>query len=123
MLLNRAMSVMMSDMKTKTVSKKPTSKRAKPTSAANRRSFTVRELNRQPQAVLNAARRNGGVHVQSRTGERFLLKPDPAASPPAESAVQEHLKQIRDLHARMKADGMGFTAEGWEVFSKMLAGE
>lgn len=115
---------MMSDMKTKTISKKPTSKRAKPASAANRRSFTVRELNRQPQAVLNAARRNGGVHVQSRTGERFLLKPDPVpvALPQVDARADFH-QQLKELHERMRADGMGFTAEGWEFFSKMLAGE
>lgn len=112
------MSVMMTDMKTKTVSKKSAKRSPVPT----RRTFTVRDLNRQPQAVLNAARQFGKVHVQSRTGERFELKPEMAKPIPQES-VREHLDRLKALQARMRADGQGFTAEGWETFSKMLAGE
>ena len=110
---------MMSDMKAKTVSKKSN----KRTPASSRRTFTVRDLNRQPQTVLNAARKFGKVHVQSRTGDRFELKPEPANTTSHESAVRDHLDRLRALHERMRAEGQGFTAEGWETFSKMLAGE
>lgn len=116
---------MMSDMKTKTVAKK-TARRPAAKVAAPRRVFTVRDLNRQPQAVLNAAREAGGVHVQSRSGERFLMKLDPAAK----SAVSdvEHRRafheRLKYLHARMsKAGSSGITEEGWDTFSKMIAGE
>lgn len=115
---------MMTDMKTKVVAKK-TACRPAAKAAAPRRVFTVRDLNRQPQAVLNAAREAGGVHVQSRSGERFLMTPDPEAEP--RMSDLEHRRafheRLRELHARMKAEGMGFTAEGWDTFSKMIAGE
>ena len=114
---------MMSDMKPKAVAKKLARRPA--AKASPRRVFTVRDLNRQPQAVLNAAREAGGVHVQSRSGERFLMTPDPESEP--RMSDQEHRRafheRLRELHARMKAEGVGYTAEGWETFSKMIAGE
>ena len=118
---------MMSDMKTKPVAKsakKTASSRAAKTAAGSQRDFTVRDLNRQPQVVLNAARASGGVHVRSRTGERFLVKPDPK---PVETSDEEYrdsfTKRIEALHEQMRKTGQGFTAEGWETFSKMIAGE
>lgn len=115
----------MSDMKTKAAAKKSVRRRAV-APKAKQRVFTVRDLNRQPQAVLNAARKAGGVHVQSRNGERFLVKPDPEANSAVISDVEYRRafhERLRELHARMKAEGMGFTAEGWETFSKTIAGE
>jgi hypothetical protein len=116
---------MMTDMKTKAAAKK-TVRRPAAKAAALRRVFTVRDLNRQPQAVLNAARKTGGVHVQSRSGERFLVKPDPEVK----SALSEveHRRafhsRLKELHARMREAGSsGITEEGWGIFSKMIAGE
>jgi hypothetical protein len=124
-LPKKQMSVMVSDMKTKTTTKKA-SRRPAAKVAAPRRVFTVRDLNRQPQAVLNAARKAGGVHVHSRSGERFLMKLDPAAK----SAVSdvEHRRAFHErlklLHAQMREAGSsGITEEGWDTFSKMIAGE
>ncbi|MFN0077083.1 MAG: hypothetical protein ACKVY0_11470 [Prosthecobacter sp.] len=112
-------------MKAKAAAKKA-SRRPAAKVAAPRRVFTVRDLNRQPQAVLNAARKSGGVHVHSRSGERFILKLDPAAK----SAVSdvEHRRAFHErlklLHARMREAGSsGITEEGWGTFSKMIAGE
>ena len=113
---------MMSDMKTKTATKK-TARRPAAKAAAPRRVFTVRDLNRQPQAVLNAARKAGGVHVQSRSGERFLVKPDPVPGSSQADSREEFHRDLMKLHEQMRADGMGFTVEGWETFSKILAGE
>lgn len=115
---------MMSDMKTKAATKK-TARRPAAKAAAPRRVFTVRDLNRQPQAVLNAARESGGVHVKSRSGERFLMTPAPESEPRMSDLEYRRAfhDRLRELHARMKAEGMGFTAEGWETFSKMIAGE
>lgn len=118
------MSVMMSDMKTKSVAKKSAKRAgAQPTI---RRTFTVRDMNRQPQAVLNAARKLGKVHVQSRSGERFSVEPDPeqkSGAPDVEYRRAFH-DRIKDIHERMrKAGSLGITAEGWDTFSKMIAGE
>ncbi len=118
------MSAIMSDMKTKATAKKA-ARRPVAKVAAPRRVFTVRDLNRQPQTVLNAARKAGGVHVHSRSGERFLVKPDPEPKPAISDVEYRRAfhERLRELHARMKAEGMGFTAEGWETFSKTIAGE
>lgn len=67
------LSVMMSDMKGKAASTQVVRRQVAAPMEPNR-VFTVRDLNRQPQAVLNAARKAGGVPVRSRSGERFLVK-------------------------------------------------
>lgn len=115
---------MVSDMKSKTTAKKA-SRRPATKVAAPRRVFTVRDLNRQPQAVLNEARKKGGVHVHSRTGERFLMTSDPEVKSATSDVEYRRLfhKRLKELHARMRADGQGFTAEGWEHISKVIAGE
>lgn len=113
---------MMTDMKAKTVAKKP----AKRSTAAACRTFTVRDMNRQPQAVLNAARKLGEVHVKSRTGERFVLRPDPEAKSAASDIEYRRAfhERLKDIHARMgRAGSPGITAKGWDTFSKMISGE
>lgn len=119
------MSVIMSDMKTKTSAKKTVMRRTAAPKAAGR-TFTVRDLNRQPQAVLNAARKMGGVHVRSRSGERFIVRPDPEEKPGLSDVEYRRAfhERLKDLHARMRKEGsQGITAEGWDTFSKMIAGE
>ncbi len=116
------MSAIMADMKTKPAAKK-SARHAASAPVAPRRVFTVRELNRQPQSVLSAALKLGGVHVQARSGERFILKPDPVPQPETNSREEFH-HRLKEMHARMSAEGSdGFTAEGWETFSKIIAGE
>ena len=114
------MSVMMSDMKA-TV-KTPVRRAVKPV-AEKREYFTVRDMNRQPRAVLDAARAAGGVYIRTRSGERFLLRLDQEQPRTPESAVPGHLERLQMLRERLQADGQGFSAEGWKTFSKILAGE
>lgn len=116
------MSVIMTDVKMKT---KPARKHARRKPAAVQATFTVRDLNRRPQVVLNAARKLGRVDVQSRSGEKFTLKPE--RTEPQQSDLEhreEFHRQLKAMHAKMREEGStGFTAEGWEIFSKMIAGE
>ena len=115
------MSDIMTDMKTKTAPKKKSVKRR--AAPVVRDTFTVRDLNRQPQVVLTAARKLGRVVVCSRSGEQFTVQPRPV--PRADSATRaDFLDRVKQLHASMRAKGYtGFTAEGWETFSKTIAGE
>lgn len=108
----------MSDMKVKLAS----TKSAEP-KAPVRDTFTVRDLNRQPQTVLSAARKLGRVHIQGRSGERFLIQPEPSATTEP-STREDFLARIRKLHDEMgKAGSTGFTASGWKTISAAIAGE
>ncbi len=114
------MSVIMSDMKTKPAAKKSAKRSAPPV----RDTFTVRELNREPQLVLTAARKLGEVHVHSRSGERFIIKPEaPTPNVPNTNPRDEFHNRLKMLHSKLRAAGQGFTTEGWDTFGKMLAGE
>jgi hypothetical protein len=112
------MSAIMSDVKTKSASGKSTAPRT-----PARDTFTVRDLNRQPQVVLSAARKLGRVHIQGRSGERFLIQPEPSAQ--AEPSTREHFRaRLRELHDLMGRKGStGFTAGGWKTISEAIAGE
>lgn len=111
----------MTDMKTKPAPKKKSVKRR--AAPVVRDTFTVRDLNRQPQVVLTAARKLGRVHVQGRSGERFLIQPE-ALENAQQSRRQDFRARVKMLHAQMRASGStGFNAEGWETFSKVIAGE
>ena len=88
-----------------------------------RDTFTVRDMNRQPQAVLNSARELGRVHIQGRSGERFLIQPVLVAEA-ARSTREDFRARLVALHLRMRGDGSeGFTGEGWDTFSEIIAGE
>lgn len=134
---------MMSDMKNRGVSKrsaapsrakakagvampKPAArrrKRAKPAEAKAADTFTVRDLNRRPQDVLAAVDAFGSAHVQARSGRRYLIQSEPSAADVAASRAALH-QRLDTLHAKMREQGStGFTAEGWETFSKVIAGE
>ena len=76
--LNRhAMSVIMSDMKATARPAKP----KKPAAKARRavkvlpKVFTVRDMNRNTQTVLRAARQHGRVMIRGRSGEQFKVEP------------------------------------------------
>ena len=89
---------------------------------AIRDTFTLRDMNRQPQAVLNAARRLGRIYIQGRSGERFVIQPEPAESRTA-STRETFRERLRELRAQIKTSGdANFTHEGWETFSQMIAG-
>lgn len=112
------MSVMMSDMKAK-----PAAKKSAKRPATARDTFTVRDMNRKPQVLLKAAKKLGSVVVSSRSGEEFTLQPRQDASARA-AHREDFLARLSDLHARMSAEGStGFTKEGWETFSRIIAGE
>jgi len=116
---------MMSDMKGKAASTKVVRRQVAATMEPNR-VFTVRDLNRQPQAVLNAARKAGGVHVRSRSGERFLVKLDPEVKSTMSDVEcrREFHARLKEMHARMREAGsLGITQEGWDTFSQLIAGQ
>ncbi|HEY1050641.1 MAG TPA: hypothetical protein VGE39_12820, partial [Prosthecobacter sp.] len=138
-LRDGGMSVIMTDMKTKRVSKRSARSRtskakagvAKPKSSAHKKSvaakpadtFTVRDLNRRPQDVLAAVDTFGSAHVQARSGRRYVIQSEPSLEARADSR-EAFLNRLDDLHARMREQGStGFTAEGWETFSKVIAGK
>jgi len=111
----------MTDMKTKPAPKKKSVKRR--AAPVVRDTFTVRDLNRQPQVVLTAARKLGEVVVRSRSGEQFSVQL--LSAPKLRAATRgDFVERLKQLHASMRAKGStGFTAEGWETFSKTIAGE
>ncbi len=114
------MSVIMADVKPKTAAKKSAKR---PAAEPVRDTFTVRDMNRQPQVVLTAARTLGRVHIQSRTGERYSLEPEAVATIEPEVG-EDFLTRLQRFHDEMNAAGStGFTQEGWDAFSKVIAGE
>lgn len=117
------MSDIMADMKTKPASKK-SAKRRTPTPGAVRGTFTVRDMNRQPQSLLTAARKLGRVIIRSRSGGNFVLTPE---IPTPNKRVQEAEAYCRRLdEMRLKLRSMGFvppSASDSEKISRMIAGE
>jgi len=115
------MSDIMADMKTKLASKKTTKR---PPAAAVRGTFTVRDMNRQPQSLLTAARKLGRVIIRSRSGGNFVLTPE---IPTPNKRVQEAEAYCRRLdEMRLKLRSMGFvppSASDSEKISRMIAGE
>lgn len=105
-----SMSVIMSDMKSKAKDVSPVS-------------FTVRDMNRNTQAVLEACRIHGQVLIRSRNGERFKIEPvvvEPPASAPS-PAFAERLRQHRE---KIRALGfVGPRAADRERFHRIIAGE
>jgi hypothetical protein len=92
--------------------------------------FTVRDMNRDTAAVLEACRQHGQVVIRHRSGERFaitVLKEAGAAGPEARSP--ERTRQARERLARHRArmQSMGVrgpaTREGIENLNRIIAGE
>lgn len=117
------MSAIMSDMKTKTAAKKSVKRRA-PAAAAVRGTFTVRDMNRQPQALLTAAQKLGRVTIRSRSGGNFVLTPE---LPSPNKRVQEAEAFVERQRAfREKLRSMGFvppSKEDSERIARMIAGD
>lgn len=114
---------MMSDMKTKAASKK---KRVRRRAAATplRDTFTVRDLNRQPQVVLSAARKLGRVTIRSRSDGAFVIT---HASPAANARVQEaeaFCQRFEALREQMRSRGfVRPSARDSKKIARMIAGE
>ena len=92
--------------------------------------FTVRDMNRDTAAVLEACRQHGQVVIRHRSGERFaitVLKETGAGGPEARSP--ERIRQARERMARHRArmQAMGVrgpaTREGIEHLNRIIAGE
>ncbi len=113
----------MADMKTKPAAKKSAKRRAA-APAAVRGTFTVRDMNRQPQSLLTAAQKLGRVIIRSRSGGNFVLTPE---IPAPNKRVQEAEAYCRRLdEMRLKLRSMGFvppSASDSEKISRMIAGE
>jgi hypothetical protein len=117
------MSDIMADMKAKPAAKKSAKRRAA-APAAVRGTFTVRDMNRQPQSLLTAAQKLGRVIIRSRSGGNFVLTPE---IPAPNKRVQEAEAYCRRLdEMRVKLRSMGFvppSASDSEKISRMIAGE
>lgn len=104
----RAMSDIMSDMKTMTKpAKKKARARRKP---AARSEFTVRDLNRNTAELLDAARKLGSVTVRSRAGEQFTV----SSKRPSDSigiSFKERMRRHRELRASLENPGNDHSPE------------
>ncbi len=110
-LKTQAMSVVISDMKTLTKAK-PAKKPAPKTRKAARSAkglpavFTVRDLNRNSQTVLSAARQHGRVTIRSRSGERFTIETmqlkakSAGPRPDLLERLRQHQERLRALGCR-----------------------
>ena len=101
---------MMSDMGAKPRSSEPVT-------------FTVRDMNRNTQAVLEACRVHGQVTIRSRSGESFRIetvKPDSTSASPA-PAFAERLRRHRE---KVRALGFAGPSKGnLSRFHRIVAGE
>ena len=59
------------------------------------KTFTVRDLDRKPSSVLDAADRDGAVRIRRRDGRTYSVRP--------EAAVPAKIVSLPDLAARRKA--------------------
>ena len=80
------------------------------------KTFTVRELDREPSAVLDAADRDGAVRIKRRDGRLYSVQP--VASAPA------RITSLPDFAARRKAIfSKPLSASQARLFDKLIAGE
>lgn len=83
------------------------------------KTFTVRELDRQPAVVLEACDREGAARIQRRDGRSYTLRPDapPARRVPWRRLVAEHRARI----ARIFPEPIG--KEQAKAVDLLIAGE
>lgn len=112
----------MTDMKTKPVPKKKSVKRR--TAPVVRDTFTVRDLNRQPQVVLTAARKLGRITIRSRDGGNFVLEPEHQPAVRLRSA-DAFLAGLAAIHKKFQASGdfVPPSKSDSEKITRMIAGE
>ena len=78
--------------------------------------FTVRELDREPAAVLDAADKEGAVRIKRRDGRTYSLQPVVSES--------AKIKSLPDFAARRKAIfSKPIPASQFRLVDKLLAGE
>lgn len=115
------MSAIMSDMKAKAAVKKSA---RRPVKAPVRDTFTVREMNRRPQAVLTAARLLGSVTIRSRDGGDFVVSPKDTTPNKRVQEAEAFVERQRAFREKLRA--MGFvppSKEDSERIARMIAGE
>ncbi|HZQ47479.1 MAG TPA: hypothetical protein VFC07_10735 [Verrucomicrobiae bacterium] len=79
------------------------------------KTFTVRELDRQPSAVLDAADRDGVVRIKRRNGRVYSLQPESQPS---------QITRLPDFRARIKKIfPKPISKAQAQMFDKLLAGE
>ena len=79
------------------------------------KTFTVRELDREPSAVLDVCDREGVVRVRRRDGRLYLIRPE---------AGPEQIPSLPDFRARIaKVFPKALSAEQTRRVDKLLAGE
>ena len=79
------------------------------------KTFTVRELDREPAAVLDACDREGAVRIRRRGGQTYTLRPD--AGPDRITALPDFRSRIASLFPKALAPEQTRSAD------KLLAGE
>jgi len=113
----------MADMKTRTSGRKSAHLRA-PAPSAVRESFTVRDMNRQPQSLLTAAQTLGRVLIRSRSRGNFVLTPEAPASNTRVLEAEAYCQRLAEMRAQLRS--MGFvppSASDSEKIARMIAGE
>lgn len=79
------------------------------------KTFTVRELDREPAEVLDAADRDGSVRVKRRDGRVYTIRPDPTAA---------RITELPDFRARIKKIFPKPVSKAQaRLFDKLIAGE
>jgi len=126
-LQHETMSGIMSDMKTAT---KTTKTARRQTVKTQPEVFTVRDMNRDTAAVLEACRQHGQVLVRHRSGEQFaitVLKEGTTAGqrPSSPERIRQAQERMLRHRARMRAMGVRgpLAAEGIEHLNRVIAGE
>lgn len=115
------MSAIMSDMSTKTAAKKSAKR---PVKAPVRDTFTVREMNRRPQAVLTAARLLGSVTIRSRDGGDFVMAPKEATPNKRVQEAEAFMERQRAFREKLRSMGfVPFSKDDSEKIARMIAGE
>lgn len=116
-MTNGQESAKMSDMRPSPRSKRIESKLRLP------RSFTLRDLNRQPAKVLAACDRHGVVRIRTRDGRAYRLKPE--GEEPERTAQVESLPARRQrLRAQLRAAGfVPPSPDEFERINRLIAGD
>jgi hypothetical protein len=79
------------------------------------KTFTVRQLDREPATVLDACDREGAVKIRRRNGRTYTMRADKGP---------DRITAIPDFRARIaKIFPKALTAEQTRRFDKLLAGE
>jgi hypothetical protein len=111
----------MSDMKTKTAAKKSAKVR---TQASMRSTFTVRDMNREPQALLTAAKKFGQITIRSRSGGNFVLKPEDPTPNERVQQAEAFIERQKAYREKLRAMGfIPFSKDDSEKIARMIAGE